>query len=171
MNLKVISLYIAGLLGFSAVGAVGDQNTPAALVTQSLTVEVLIYSGRPNPAFTITDPGEIREISALIEGLPKAGTAGASSSKSAPKLGYQGIAVRSHYQALPSLESFSVRHTQIDVFRSATSVRAASVAIEPASKAAELIDAPKRLETRLLELAKAKGALTEALAKHIAENE
>ena len=65
----------------------------AQLAPNALQVEVMIFSGRPNPVFTVTDPAEIREIMTLAANLPRppALSASARLTTQPPILGYRTV--------------------------------------------------------------------------------
>jgi hypothetical protein len=156
--MKKYTLYLAALLAMISPAISADQKPEA------LQVEVLIFSGRPNPVFIVSDPAEIREIVSLAESLPGSPEAKASH----PILGYNGIVVENLSTTLPDVQQFKVGRGDIDIVRKpgAQSRKAAPTATD-ASQAKVRRDGANSLETRLLSLARSKGAIDDRLLEHI----
>jgi|GEM_PF-655488 len=159
-----------------------NAQTPVA--PNALRVELLMFSGRPNPVFTITDPAEIRDLTARVNALPKNSIAAAAQTADFPVLGYQGIVVRNMSAASPELDSILVRRSNVRINRKAgpqakaaqaqaasVSSAGASASAAPAAAAAEpselRVDGGNALENHLLSLARNRGVLDDALMNHI----
>ncbi len=140
----------------------------AAPTANTLQVEVLIFSGRPNPVFTITDPAEIKEITALVNGLPKnAADAVRKSAANPAVLGYRGIEVKNSGTAFSELDSFVVNRSDVQLNRKADP-QIATDQSQPAAGSAEFrLDGASILENRLLALARSRGVINDALLSHI----
>ncbi|WP_242112669.1 hypothetical protein [Luteimonas aquatica] len=123
----------------------------AAFATQpgeGLRVTYLVYSGRPNPTLTITDPATIRSIQ---DGLRQAANGAARSASAAdqPRLGYNGILIEP-----VGREAAGVQYTlKGRAMRSESMAAAKGAAAQVESQAA--VD----LEARLLQLGGSQGVL------------
>jgi len=139
--------------------------------SSALQVEVLIFSGRPNPVFTVTDPAEIKEITALLEGMPKQVAPAATTSTEQPKLGYRGLVVANLSSVSPELQSLVVNHTSIQVKRATvppTQIPSIASSALATPSAPELrVDGSRALENRLLTLARNKGVIDDLVLSHI----
>lgn len=115
---------------------------PAA---QPLAVELLIYSGRPNPTFIISDRKTVRDILAMANNLPvDEANKGDVAAMPPSRLGYQGFLVRSESAMLPYRDAFIVYHSAVQLVAVAGAM--------PAS--AHRIDVGSTLESKLIALAK-----------------
>lgn len=99
--------YLTGIaLAFAGTFTMMAQAEP--IKKETLEVQLLIYSGEPNPTFRISDEKEIKEILSMAENLPhkqlKAGETGLPE----PKLGYQGFMVKNNTSTSPEIKSFVV---------------------------------------------------------------
>lgn len=157
--MKKYTLYLAALLAMISPAMSADKKPEA------LQVEVLIFSGRPNPVFVVSDPAEISEIISLAESLP----GGQEAKTSHPILGYNGIVVENLSTTLPDVQRFKVGRGDIDIVRKpgAQSRKAAAPAAADATQAKVRRDGAHSLETRLLSLARSKGAIDDRLLEHI----
>lgn len=146
----------------------------------ALQVEVLIYSGRPNPVFTITDPAEIQEITSLVNVMPKNSSTDVKSPVDQPVLGYQGIVVGNLSATAPDLDSVVVKRANVHVKRKASAqakapqvqsmTAATATAAAPAASAESSefrVDGGNLLENRLLSMARTRGVINDALLSHI----
>ncbi len=135
-----------------------------ATAPERLEVEIMIYSGRPNPTFTITDMAEIREILGAAKAFPRAPSAAAAPSH--PKLGYRGIVVANRSSVSVDLERFTVERSTVLLTGAA---RASSVpGVAAATSATEArFDGSAALEQRLLAIAEGRGVLAPAALAHI----
>lgn len=127
---------------------------------EALEVRVLIYSGRPDPVFTITDPKEIKQLLDSARALPAAATA--TGDAAYPKLGYRGMLVTNHSKQNPELASFIAHRNSVRLQPSAGAATTARTSAEEAR-----VDGAGTLEQRLLTLAQAKGVLSPAALTHI----
>lgn len=144
-SLRHLLLLIAALASALTASAV-----PAA---EAVEVEVLVFSGRRNPVFTITDPAEIRELFRSAKALPRAAKV---ADQAAPALGYRGIIVRNRSSFDPDVQTLQVHRSKIAVGRAAT-IGEQAVHHDPGAA----------LEQRLLKLALKHGALPPGLLAHI----
>lgn len=135
--------------------------------TNALQVEIMIFSGRPNPVFTVTNPAEIREIMSLVNGLPRPSSYATGSAASPSGLGYQGIVVRNRSNVGSELESFVVNRANVQFTRS-QALGSKGKATDNVLAAPEArVDSSAALERRLVALAQSKGVIDEALVAHI----
>lgn len=115
----------------------------------SLKIDVLLFSGRPDPSFTITDGALIRQIVSVFEALPTHPTLTDKDSALPPQLGYRGFRVTP--TGMSGITSFDVYGTAVEVI---------SV---PASGGAPIksfrFDTNAALEQLLFQIARAQGAV------------
>jgi hypothetical protein len=140
------------LLLFAALASMTFAARPD--VPKGFEVEVLLYSGRPNPTFVVTDEAEIRSLVALARTLP----ASASAAANPAALGYHGLKLRNRSAVATDIDA-------IDVRGSAVAITAAG-ATHPELHG----DATGALEKRLLALAQAHGALPPRVAAQLGVN-
>lgn len=114
-----------------------------------LAVELLIYSGRPNPSFAITDASAVKDILATALKLPP----DPASTLPPSWLGYQGFLVR-HQRA-----TFIVYHSTVQLI---------DVAGAPPARA-HRIDARATLESKLIEHARRQHIIDDSLIALIRE--
>ena len=136
----------------------------------ALDVEILIYSGRPNPKFTVTDPAEIREIMGLVTGLPQPSSSATKGAETpSGGLGYQGIVVRNRSKVGAEVQSFTTRRSAVQLVRGGTpaiTTSAAGAAAQPAAPEAR-VDSSSAIERRLLTLAQTRGVIDNVVLAHI----
>lgn len=165
--MKLYQLCLAALS--LAIAPYMSAQSPSS--SQALQVEILIFSGRPNPVFTVTDPAEIREIISLVKGLPAPSATSAITAESRPALGYQGIAVKSSTKVTPDADAFVVHRSTVRLARTAPSTSQAgtsgSSAAVPAVNEEVRTDSSTALERRLLTLAQGHGAIDSAVFAYI----
>jgi hypothetical protein len=119
-----------------------------------LAVELLIYSGRPNPTFVIIDGKTVREILAMANNLPvDKASAGGAAALPPSRLGYQGFRVHTEAATLPHRDAFLVFHATVQLVAVAGS--------KPAC--AHRIDARVALEGKLVALAKSARIVDDSL--------
>jgi hypothetical protein len=136
------------------------SSTPPGGVT-ALRVQVMIFSGRPDPVFTITDSDAIRDILELVGSLPKHPTLPIGGTVIPAALGYKGLAVEVISSEASDMQSFLVSGANVQVNRSKAGLTASP------SMPAFYLDERAALEGRFLELAQRYGALDETLLDHI----
>lgn len=136
------------LFAFATTMIAADTAKPNAV-----EVEILIFSGRPNPVFTVTNPGEVQSLVAAVKSLTVAPVDTSSITRGG--LGYRGIAVR--HLADTEISSFLVRHSTVLV----------NTGLGGVAMAQGRADAGRALEAQLLALAQSHGALDASLAAHI----
>jgi hypothetical protein len=165
--MKKYLVYISALLLICSL----KMSAESAQTPNVLHVEVLIFSGRPNPVFTITDPSEIQEITALANGLPRHTTAVAKSSEEQAVLGYRGIAIENLSTIAPELQSLVVNRSSVQLNRK-TAPQAKAAQSDAASSATlsvneQRLDSAVTLQNRLLGMARSRGVINDALLEHI----
>ena len=166
-NMKRYSLYLTAFLAMITSAMSADT----AKKPDAIQVEVLIFSGRPNPVFTITDPAEINEIMSLANNLPSPAVGAANQKAAAPALGYRGIAVENLSTTLPDVQAFTVHRGHVQLHRK-QNPQAKPAASDPASSGQATStdarnDGSAALETRLLNLAHTRGAIDDRVFDHI----
>jgi hypothetical protein len=114
-----------------------------------LKVELMIFSGRPNPSFVIGDPAVIRQVVAILEATPPHPTLTASDSVSPGRLGYNGYFVTP--TGMNGVESFIVYGNTIEVWPAASSTASPTRSFR--------FDADAKLEQLLSQLARADAAI------------
>lgn len=103
---------LAVILMFSSGLMMDAQETVKP--TKGLTVTIMIFSGRPNPTFTIKDESIISHISGTLSKMPN--TEKCNGLTLSPSiLGYQGILVENTSDMMPEIESFIVRHANVEL--------------------------------------------------------
>jgi hypothetical protein len=150
-NVRYIAFVI--VLSFLAIATVPAQSSGRLKVT------ILIYSGRPNPTYTIEVSEDIAAVKTLFQGgMSKGAQAG---KRFRPKLGYNGLLVENvgNVEGLPS--RFYVCKGNIYLPQPASagdaSVRASRAAASPQGA---LIDEGRSLETRLFDAGAAEGKIS-----------
>lgn len=83
---------LALVLALAAAARSGAANDPPAGAS-GLTVQILLYSGRPDPLFTITDPARIAQIQQLFAQTKPDPTAGDRKTVLPSILGYKGVLI------------------------------------------------------------------------------
>lgn len=121
-----------------------------------LQITYLVYSGRPNPVVTVTDPAALRAIKArLADALAAPAKTGAAAE---PVLGYNGILLEhvggSSAKAKPQPLLIKGRQVRIDA-APATAMKAATATTRQSAAAGDL-------EAMLLKLGQKQGALDAA---------
>lgn len=145
---RFLSLFLAiGLAGLSF----------AAEKVDALQVEVLVFSGRPNPRLVVSDPALIREITAAVAALPRQATLAVKDTALPSKLGYRGFRVENASASSPELAAFVVHGAVVEALLQGAGGLVKEVRL----------DAGASLESRLLQLAEASGRLEPAVLEHI----
>jgi hypothetical protein len=162
------ALLIASTCAFGA-GAQAQEKVKAETgkMPMVLKVELLVYSGRPNPTFLITDQKEIREIMGLANSLPhKQDLKQGESAMPHPKLGYQGFIVTNATAISPEIKSFAVNGSavQLSLAPAATSAMAGG---QGALTHAAKVDAGNSLESKLLSQVTSQGIVDEKTLEFI----
>ncbi|WP_116994308.1 MULTISPECIES: hypothetical protein [unclassified Duganella] len=136
----------------------------AGEIVKSLKVELLVFSGRPNPTFVVTDPVQIKEILALVKNLPrKKGVSAAEEAEPEPKLGYQGFIVTNNSDISSDVKSFVVHGSDVHLALVAGSkVAGKSSIVQTAS-----VDSDASLENKLLAHVKNNGLVDENVLEFI----
>ena len=140
------------LLSLLAGPTAWAQNAAAA--PTELRVTYLVYSGRPNPTLTITDPDTIRSLQSQLSSALATG-AGVRSTQLPSVLGYNGIRVEAVGQAAPVEYTVKGRFLRSERHQDVAKASAPAIAAS-ASTAASLVEA------QLLKLAEQRGVLSAA---------
>lgn len=83
---------------------------------KNMKVTIMIYSGRPDPTFTITDENTIKKIEKLLSTLPKNDKFNDPKETVSPSvLGYKGILVENYSDLMPDLEYIVVHHANVEL--------------------------------------------------------
>jgi hypothetical protein len=147
------------------VGALSTMNAQNPTPPAGLRVEILVFSGRPNPVFTITDPIQIDGVIAAAEALPSS-EAASSAAAERPVLGYRGIKVTNLSVDRSSVQAMQVNRTGVRIHRkSIASAKNTAAASSSAPEARS--DATGALEAQLLTLARDHGVVDDRLLAHI----
>lgn len=121
-----------------------------------LRITYLVYSGRPNPELTVTDPAQLRAIEARLgDAMAAPARAGAAAE---PVLGYNGILIE-HVggpvaKVKPQPVTIKGQRLSVDT--------AAATEFKSATATARVSAAAADLETMLLKLGQKRGALDAA---------
>ncbi|MQA37087.1 hypothetical protein [Rugamonas aquatica] len=136
----------------------------AGEIVKALKVELLVFSGRPNPTFVVTDPVQIKEILALAKNLPKKkGVSASDTDQPEPKLGYQGFIVTNNSDVSSDIKSFAVHGSNVHL----ALVTGAKEAGKSAVVQAAAVDADSALENKLLAQGQKTGAVDDKLLEFI----
>lgn len=145
-------------------GAFCALTAQAGEIVKALKVELLVFSGRPNPTFVVTDQAQIKEILGLAKNLPRKQDAKAGEENlPAPKLGYQGFIVTNNSDISSEIKSFVVHGQSVNLALVKGSKAAGKTTIEQAVG----IDASAVLENKLLSQAQSNGVVDEKLLEFI----
>lgn len=68
-----------------------------------LHVSIVLFSGRPDPKFVITDPKEIAEILGSVRALPRHALLNSASSLPHPMFGFRGVIIQNFSAQSPEL--------------------------------------------------------------------
>ncbi|MFT3870317.1 MAG: hypothetical protein QM715_17855 [Nibricoccus sp.] len=145
---------------FLIVSALPTMNAQNSASPAALRVEILVFSGRPNPVFTLTDPAQIDNILATAEALPSS-QAASSTATERPTLGYTGIRVTNLSVNRASIQDMQVGRAGVRINRKPAALgKAAAARVNPPEVRN---DATGALETQLLALARDHGAIDDHL--------
>lgn len=145
-----IALFVAMVTGWNDVKA----QTAGG---ETWEVEVDIYSGRPNPVFTLT-AGEMTSVNNLIAAAPAAARASTDGKSIRPRvLGYRGLIIRSR-SADGRLTAMNVEISRGRILRRASAVAAAAPGADAST--ALLDDSGRAVERFLVSLGSAKKVIT-----------
>jgi hypothetical protein len=134
----------------------GVEQSVQKVQMHALKVTVLVFSGRPNPSFVITDPAVIKEITDALKQLPiHPKFRGNDSIRRPGQLGYRGFHVENTAAFAIDIQSFSVYRSDIELSK-------------PGAMMKEFhIDAAAAIERRLIELAETNNIMAESVLAHI----
>jgi len=147
---------ISFLLPFILFGLASVLKAQTPQETRGLRIELLVFSGRPNPTFTITDTKQIRDLFTSVNAL--AVDANAKAGDDRPILGYNGIRVTDLSASEASAQSFRVRGSTVRIVRK-QAAKAGNAAADSVITTEVRNDHGSTLETKLLELARQQGAI------------
>lgn len=129
----------------------------AAKQVDALQIEVLLYSGRANPVFILSDNAEISAILALAGDLPQSKVIGGGVLDLHPLLGYSGLRIENLSSARSDIESFEVGRGAATLYTKGSGVLFAA---GKQSDTVQLkIDNSRRLEHHVLDLLQRKNLL------------
>ena len=120
---------------------------------KGLKVTIMIFSGRPNPTFTITDQSIITKIKDSLGKMPK-NEKFCGDTVSPAILGFKGILVENSSELLPDMDSVVVHHSKVEFKNKNTTKNF-------------LEDYALELQDLLVQQALEKGAIDMNLADHI----
>jgi len=147
-------IYLA-LLAFALLAASGSASDPPA-GAHGLTVQVLLYSGRPDPLFTITDDARMAQLRQLLGQAAPDPAAGDRKTVLPSILGYKGILIDNPGGLGGLPHRIAVYHGNVEVRDGATRFLTGGGALE-----GFLIDEAvqsKALDPRAVELLRAERA-------------
>jgi hypothetical protein len=124
-----------------------------------LKVIILIYSGRPNPTYTIDKPEDIEAVKALFRGGMSKGAE--TGKQFRPRLGYNGLLVENagNVEGLPA--RFYVCEGNIYMPQTASTGNTATLSSRAvASPQGALIDEGRSLESKLFDAGSAEGKIS-----------
>ena len=156
---KIIFKLVLSIAGFCAAnGAIAGE------LVKSLKIEILLFSGRPNPTFLVTDPVQMKEILNLAKKLPqnksiKQDVIGQPEAK----LGYQGFIVTNNSDVSSEIKSILVRGVDVHTELIASSIVGGKTEVVKFAA----LDSSSSLENKLLSQAKSKGIVDEKIIKVI----
>lgn len=151
--MKRLIACLALLLGLFGVMDAQDA-TPTS---KGLLIEIDCFSGRPNPKFIVTDPEQIANIKALLDGCVSRNASDAETPVITEKLGYRGIKVSKLDDTnvpLGSIYAFDVNKDKVLMYSKKPDSRGIMTSLKQAHT-----DASAALEHYLLELALSQGQL------------
>jgi hypothetical protein len=107
-------------LALSALGAVSGSANGSPAGASGLTVQVLLYSGRPDPVFAITDAARIAQIQQLLAQAKPDPAAGDRKTVLPSILGYKGVLVLNPAGLGGLPRTIAVYHGNVEVRDGAT---------------------------------------------------
>jgi hypothetical protein len=159
MKSSISAVTLLTILASCLAALMGSVPVASAQSVSRREVEVHIFSGRPNPVFTLTrsEGAEVRQLLAGATDAPAKVDADSQAKKPetpfASKLGYRGLSIR-EYAADGTLLSN-------------TDIAGQKVLVRAAGRQHRKVAASDDLERRLVDLALTKGAISEELHGHI----
>jgi hypothetical protein len=114
-----LALLAFALLAFGACAASGSANDPPAGAS-GLTVQVLLYSGRPDPLFAITDATRIAQVRQLLGQAKPDPAAGGRKTVLPSILGYKGVLILNPAGLGGLPRTIAVYHGNVEVRDGAT---------------------------------------------------
>lgn len=143
--IMIISIFMVGV-------TMGAQELDKPV--KGVKVTILIYSGRPNPTFTITDENLIKKIENVLKTKPQKKNL-KDKTVSPSVLGYNGILVENFSDLMPELESFLVYHSKVELKSKKPTEKGVTTEI--------LEDTTSELQDMLIKEAQARGIINQKL--------
>lgn len=154
-----ITLALAGTFSMMA-----QAETPKK---EALKVELLVFSGRPNPTFAISDEKEIQEILSLAQNLPEKKLKAGDSGLPPAKLGYQGFIVTNNTGTSPEIKSFVVHGPVVQLTLGSVAADGTQATRGAGVQRSARADDANALEGKLLLHAKETGIANEEMVEAI----
>jgi hypothetical protein len=156
--------YLTGIT-LALAGAFSMMAQAETTKKETLKVELLVFSGRPNPTFAISDEKEIQEILSLAKNLPQRQLKSGESALPTPKLGYQGFIVTNNTTTSPEIKSFVVNGSSVELALNSAGAKTAArgVVVEQSARA----DTYNALQSKLLSHAKETGIANDEMVQAI----
>jgi hypothetical protein len=126
---------------------------------KSLKVELLIFSGRPNPTFVITDPRDIHDILDTAKNLPQNE---AEKAAPEPRLGYQGFMVTNQSDDSTEVKSVQVHGSAVHL-----ALKAGAGEKAKSTQHSARLDRGNFLESKLLSHGRDTGVIDDKLLEAI----
>lgn len=123
----------------------------------ALKVQVDIYSGRPNPTFTITNPAVIQQLVADLSAAPRSQDDPTAVEKAVNRLGYRGVLVENADGIAGLPEVMRVFDGNVMI-------------VDSLAGTFQLYDDSGKMERKLLRKAKNKGLITDLIAEGFIPN-
>lgn len=118
-----------------------------------LHVSVVLFSGRPDPKFVITDPREIAEILAAVRGFPRHASLDSTSALPHPMFGFRGVIIQNFSAQSPELGFLHVYGNDVEMLERLSP----SLTVLPLRSFR--FDAGGSLQQRLMNMAQARGVI------------
>jgi len=143
---KIICAFIAiALMATSVLIRAAQPLKPE----RGLHISVMVFSGREDPKFIVTDPKEIAEILSAVRGLPAHGSLNSDSSLPHPMFGFRGVTIQNFSSITPELGFVHIYGTDVEMIESSPASSAKTKSFR--------LDNTGALQQRLLNIARAKG--------------
>lgn len=155
MKYTIIIMVLSILLTLINLNA---QNTEKN--ENKLQVTIMIFSGRPDPTFSITDENVIKRLEGMLSNLSRSQSKFKENTVIPSILGYRGIRVENKSSFLPEIESFSVHKSDVELMSKSKAEGVESAGSEPKEgEKVFLMDAAQSIEDMLINLGLESGAI------------
>lgn len=149
-------LILVGIFSTFVASAAAAESSTTAEVPQALQVEILVFSGRPDPKFIITEATIIKEITDVVKSLPVHPSLKGDSNLTRPGLlGYRGIRVYNVSDINSDVEWFTIYRSAVEVLKKGVNEKDFK------------LDASTALEGRLIQMAEDKKLMPDVVLAHI----